>query len=106
MFFVISSISIPFFCTMQTLYFWQNDVAPGDATGQDVNDVWFVIDSNGTIVQTPTAQPTEPVAGPTVGAAGNAGLFSTDGTSPLLVALTLAGTIGLVFVARSAAHRR
>jgi predicted lipoprotein with Yx(FWY)xxD motif len=25
------------------LYFWANDAAPGDTTGQGVNDVWFVV---------------------------------------------------------------
>ncbi len=25
------------------LYYWLNDEAPGDATGQNVNDVWFVV---------------------------------------------------------------
>ncbi len=25
------------------LYYWVNDEAPGDATGQNVNDVWFVV---------------------------------------------------------------
>lgn len=26
------------------LYYWVNDQAPGDVTGQGVNDVWFVIE--------------------------------------------------------------
>jgi len=25
------------------LYYWVNDAAPGDATGQGINDVWFVV---------------------------------------------------------------
>lgn len=25
------------------LYYWVNDAAPGDATGQNVNDVWFIV---------------------------------------------------------------
>ena len=29
------------------LYYWQNDEAPGDATGQGVNDVWWVLDPAG-----------------------------------------------------------
>lgn len=28
------------------LYYWINDVVPGDATGQNVGEVWFVIDPN------------------------------------------------------------
>ena len=27
------------------LYYWVNDEVPGDATGQNVNDVWFVVPS-------------------------------------------------------------
>lgn len=29
------------------LYYFQSDEEPGDATGQGVNDVWWVLDSNG-----------------------------------------------------------
>ena len=29
------------------LYYWQNDEEPGDATGQGVNDVWWVLDPAG-----------------------------------------------------------
>ena len=29
------------------LYYWQNDESPGDATGQGVNDVWWVLDPAG-----------------------------------------------------------
>ncbi|HZW03402.1 MAG TPA: hypothetical protein VFF68_05725, partial [Anaerolineaceae bacterium] len=29
------------------LYYWQNDVEPGDTTGQGVNDVWFVVPPEG-----------------------------------------------------------
>ncbi|ADI15273.1 COG4315 family predicted lipoprotein [Truepera radiovictrix] len=29
------------------LYFWVQDVAPGDATGQGVNDVWYVVSPEG-----------------------------------------------------------
>ena len=29
------------------LYYWANDESPGDATGQGVNDVWWVLDSDG-----------------------------------------------------------
>ena len=30
------------------LYYWQEDKAPGDATGQDVGDVWYVLNAKGT----------------------------------------------------------
>lgn len=29
------------------LYYWAQDAAPGDATGQAVNDVWWVLDASG-----------------------------------------------------------
>ena len=29
------------------LYYWAQDAAPGDATGQAVNDVWWVLDTSG-----------------------------------------------------------
>lgn len=29
------------------LYYWQGDAEPGDATGQGVNDVWWVLDPSG-----------------------------------------------------------
>ena len=29
------------------LYYWKNDAAPGDATGQKVQDVWFVLNRDG-----------------------------------------------------------
>lgn len=29
------------------LYYWQDDTAPGDTTGQAVNDVWWVLDAAG-----------------------------------------------------------
>jgi len=29
------------------LYYWVKDTAPGDTTGQGVNDVWWVLDANG-----------------------------------------------------------
>ncbi|WP_460918552.1 COG4315 family predicted lipoprotein [Salinarchaeum chitinilyticum] len=29
------------------LYYWQGDSEPGDATGQGVNDVWWVLDPSG-----------------------------------------------------------
>ena len=33
------------------LYYWQNDAQPGDATGQDVNQVWYVVNPAGEIVR-------------------------------------------------------
>lgn len=32
------------------LYYWAQDVAPGDVTGQGVNDVWFVVAPDGSQV--------------------------------------------------------
>lgn len=33
------------------LYYWQQDANPGDVTGQNVNEVWFVIDRDGNAVK-------------------------------------------------------
>jgi predicted lipoprotein with Yx(FWY)xxD motif len=45
------------------LYFWASDVEPGDATGQGVNDVWFVIE--------PQAMAESAAAAPAVMLGGN-----------------------------------
>ncbi|MPV38081.1 COG4315 family predicted lipoprotein [Georgenia subflava] len=34
------------------LYYWQNDTAPGDTTGQGVNEVWYVIGADGEAIMT------------------------------------------------------
>lgn len=34
------------------LYYWQNDTAPGDTTGQNVGGVWFVVGPDGRPVTT------------------------------------------------------
>ena len=36
------------------LYYWWKDTAPGDTTGQDVGDVWFVVTPAGEMVGYPT----------------------------------------------------
>jgi predicted lipoprotein with Yx(FWY)xxD motif len=33
------------------LYYWAGDTKPGDATGQGVNTVWYVVDPDGNPVQ-------------------------------------------------------
>jgi predicted lipoprotein with Yx(FWY)xxD motif len=40
------------------LYYFQNDESTGDATGQGVNDVWWVLDPSGTPVRPSSATPT------------------------------------------------
>jgi predicted lipoprotein with Yx(FWY)xxD motif len=35
------------------LYYYEKDKAPGDVTGQDVGDVWFVVSAEGDQVATP-----------------------------------------------------
>ena len=35
------------------LYYWASDTAPGDATGQGVNDVWFVVGADGELIGQP-----------------------------------------------------
>jgi len=37
------------------LYYWQNDKAPGDTTGQAVGGVWWVVAPDGTKITTPAA---------------------------------------------------
>ena len=37
------------------LYYWVNDKAPGDTTGQDVNQVWYVVSPDGKPVGMPAA---------------------------------------------------
>ena len=91
------------------LYFYQDDAAPGEANGQDVNDVWFVIDANGNIVNTPaTPAPADPPASdpPGAGSAGNLGLGAGNGTSTLAVVLLLAAALGLTFGGRALVQRR
>lgn len=62
------------------LYHFASDSEPGDAEGQGVGDVWWVIAPDGTAVKpetpTPTATPTEtstPTATPTPSPSGNGG---------------------------------
>jgi predicted lipoprotein with Yx(FWY)xxD motif len=33
------------------IYYWVNDKAPGDTTGQDVNKVWYVVAPNGDMIK-------------------------------------------------------
>jgi predicted lipoprotein with Yx(FWY)xxD motif len=35
------------------LYYWAQDAAPGDTTGQGVNEVWWVLDANGDAIGAP-----------------------------------------------------
>ena len=38
------------------LYYWASDTAPGDATGQGVGSVWFVIGADGNLIGAPSGQ--------------------------------------------------
>lgn len=40
------------------LYYWQNDIAPGDTNGQTVGGVWWVLDANGNKIDAPTSSTT------------------------------------------------
>ena len=40
------------------LYYWWNDVVPGDTNGQAVGDVWWVLDANGNKLDAPTTSMT------------------------------------------------
>jgi predicted lipoprotein with Yx(FWY)xxD motif len=33
------------------VYYWQKDTKPGDVTGQDVNEVWYVVAPDGTMIR-------------------------------------------------------
>jgi predicted lipoprotein with Yx(FWY)xxD motif len=48
------------------LYYWVKDLKPGDATGQDVGDVWYVLNAMGEQVETPATSSAEPAAGDTM----------------------------------------
>ena len=37
------------------LYYWQDDAAPGDVTGQAVGEVWWVVGADGQPIKTPAA---------------------------------------------------
>jgi len=81
------------------LYFYRDDSVAGDSNGQDANDVWFVIDANGSIVQTP-ATPEAAGPPPTAAPAGNAGIVGSSGTSNAAIALLTLATLGLVLGGR------
>ncbi len=88
------------------LYFYQDDAAPGEANGQDVNDVWFVVDANGAIVNTPPAPETAPADPPAAAPAGNAGLGGADGTSGVAIALLAVAALGLTLGGRRLVRER
>ena len=87
------------------LYFYRDDGAAGESNGQDVNDVWFVIDASGTIVETPGV-PEAAGPPPETAPAGNAGLTGTNGTSTLAIALLTLATAGLVLGGRRVVRNR
>ncbi|MDD1712168.1 MAG: hypothetical protein LUQ69_03255 [Methanoregulaceae archaeon] len=48
------------------LYFYQNDTAPGETTGQGVNGIWFVVSPSGVVTLSPTTPAsTVPTTAPT-----------------------------------------
>lgn len=44
------------------LYYWVKDQEPGDATGQDVGGVWYVLNAKGEQVETPSESSAAPAA--------------------------------------------
>ena len=72
----------------QPLYYYAFDDAPGDANGQRVNDVWFVLNTSGVAVETAIGEqePTPPPETPSVGdpAVGRLALIAL-GVSVLLI---------------------
>ena len=87
------------------LYYWAFDSAPGDATGQGVGGVWFVVNAQAQSPSNPTPQ-TTPVADGTTPAPPATGTgVEAQGTDPELrlwsiivvsLALTFSGGILLV----------
>ncbi len=62
------------------VYYWIKDKQPGDATGQDVGGVWFVLDARGEQVKTPAAAATtQPTAASSSGSAPAAGSAPATG---------------------------
>lgn len=60
------------------LYYYEEDKAPGDVTGQDVGDVWYVISPEGEKVE--TVEATEPPASTSGAATVNLGQNDTLGS--------------------------
>ena len=76
------------------LYYFVNDAAVGDANGEGINDVWFVIPVAATETPTPPAS-------------GSAGLLSGgSGTSVALLLALATLTVGTVAGARLVTRRR
>jgi predicted lipoprotein with Yx(FWY)xxD motif len=88
------------------LYFYRDDAVPGDANGQNVNEVWFVLDPSGAIIPAAAVLAAqEPVPAPP--ASGSGGL-STDGggVAPVVRALLARAAGALALGGRSLAGRR
>ena len=59
------------------LYFFADDDKPGDANGQDVGNVWFVVQSSGDAVQPATEPETPSVGDTTIPSLARAGLIAS-----------------------------
>lgn len=73
------------------LYYWIRDNQPGDVTGQDVGQVWYVVAPDGTMITDPlpATESPSPTEGTTEGTGGAAG----EGAADLAVAESEAGQI-------------
>jgi predicted lipoprotein with Yx(FWY)xxD motif len=65
------------------LYYYEKDKAPGDVTGQEVGDVWYVISPAGEMIESEQAQATEPPAASS--GAATVSLAQNDTLGPFLV---------------------
>ncbi len=77
------------------LYYWVNDVAPGDTDGQTVGTVWWVLDGNGNKISAPSPSP---IAQGDISSADGGTLRSRDGSIGVTVpagALATDGTVQL-----------
>jgi predicted lipoprotein with Yx(FWY)xxD motif len=79
------------------VYYWAKDAKPGDATGQGVGSVWYVLDASGAVIKTAmpsaaTPMPTAPVVAPTPVVMGighpSLGLILADDKGMTLYAFT------------------
>lgn len=91
------------------LYYWANDVAPGDTTGQAVGGVWWVVNASGSSVEAPVGSPGGQAVTVTnggslqsqdgrVGVTLSPGDLPVDGTARLDAVDTPSSTIGLTGV--------
>ena len=76
------------------LYYFKNDKAVGDANGQGVGDVWYVVDATGNMIKTTAAETATVTATPTTAATPTAEATAT--TAPASAAAVTTTTTATV----------